>query len=203
MTYEQVKNATLKLLNQYTVAGHEVGSSYNNQIDYLKRIPDLVNDAVMEIATTVRKIPALLDLAALDKEDLGHEVRFTLPADFYQFVGGGFAKTTEGRLLHTNVYATQGRRFLILPKDEANDYSITYYRYPALISEEPAGDEEIDNDPDTHFAIPYYVAAHLAIHDESFLYSSFYNKYEDKLAKLAGVVHTEAHTVGDAYNFFS
>ena len=57
MTYEQVKNQTLKLLNQYSVAGNKVEGSYNNQADYLKRIPELVNDAMVEIATTARKIP--------------------------------------------------------------------------------------------------------------------------------------------------
>ena len=202
MTFEQVRTATMKLLNQFSVAGDEIDGSYNNQADYLKRVPELVNDAMMEIATTARKIPAVLELKRLYQEDLGHEVRYTLPDDFYQFVSGSVVKTTDGRMLHTNVYSTQGKRHLILPKGEAKDYTITYYRYPKLLGEPIDKDAELDNEPETHHAIPYYVAAYLVMQDDAFQYASFYNKYEDKLAKMGPGVHAEVRIVDDAYAFF-
>jgi hypothetical protein len=62
MTYQECKNQVLKLLNQYTIAGSAVADGYNNQADYIRRIPSLINDAMMEISTTVRKLEALCDL---------------------------------------------------------------------------------------------------------------------------------------------
>ena len=65
MVYRELKNQVLKLLNQYTMAGAAVSDLYNNQMDYINRIPGLANDAMMEIATTVRKIPATMELRLL------------------------------------------------------------------------------------------------------------------------------------------
>lgn len=202
MTYGQVRDQILKLLNQYTVAGVPVAGSYNNQQDYLNRIPSLVNDAVMEIATTARKIPTLLKLNDLFSEDLGTQVRFVLPDDFYQFISGETAVTREGVTLHTNQYSIQGRKCLLVPKDEVGDYTVGYYRYPTLLPESPDEKLELDNEPETHFAVPFYVAAQLVIHDDSFLYASFYNKYEDKLAKMGPGITAEVGIVQDAYSFF-
>lgn len=58
MTLKECKDATLKLINQYSIAGGVVALSYNNQADYIARIVPLINDAQMEIAKTVRRIPA-------------------------------------------------------------------------------------------------------------------------------------------------
>lgn len=202
MNYGQVKDQVLKLLNQYTVAGSKVASSYNNQQDYIERIPMLVNDAVMEIATTARKIPALFNLGNLESVDLGAQVRYQLPDDFYQFVSGSVVTTKEGAVLHTNQFGMQGRKHLIIPKDEAGDYTVEYYRYPVLLSDEPDVSEELDNEPETHFAVPFYVAAFLVSHDDPFLCSLFSNKYADKLAKMGAGVTAEVRTTSDVYQFF-
>ena len=204
MTYEQVKNATLKLLNQYTRAGSLVESSYNNQQDYLSRIPTLVNDAMMEISTTAKKIPATLNLGSLGGRRLGEngDVLYELPDDFYQLISGSIVTTREGKILHTNQYTLQGRKYLAVPEDEAGSYTVGYYRYPELLSESPMAEDELDNDPETHFAIPYYVAAMLVIHDDGFLYASFYNKYEDKLAKMGPGLTAEVSPTQDVYSFF-
>lgn len=204
MTYGQVRDQILKLLNQYTRAGTPVESSYNNQQDYLNRIPSLVNDAVMEIATTARKIPTLLNLSDLPREELGEkgDVRYELPDDFYQLVSGSVVTTQEGKVLHTNQYSIQSRKYLLVPKEEAGNYTIVYYRYPALLPDDPGDMDVLDNEPETHFAVPFYVAAQLVIHDDAFLYASFYNKYEDKLAKMGPGVTAEVDAVNDVYSFF-
>lgn len=205
MTFEQVQNQVLKLLNQYSVAGTLVAPAYNNQQDYLNRVASLANDAVMEIATTARKISATLDLSTLESEDAGDWVRYELPEDFYQFKTGDTLLTTDdGRLLHTNLYTISGKKCLLVPKreiEEGSSYTITYYRYPKLLSEKPAPTDELDNAPETHYAVPFYVAAFLVIHDDNFLFASFYNKFEDKLAKMSAGLSVEAHSVDDVYNF--
>lgn len=202
MNYGQVKDQVLKLLNQYTIAGSKVASSYNNQQDYVERIPTLVNDAMMEIATTARKIPAVLSLNSLDREDLGDHVRYHLPDDFYQFVSGSVVTTKEGRVLHTNCFGIQGRKILLIPSSEAGDLCVEYYRYPNLLPDVPDDDEQLDNEPETHFAIPFYVAAYLVSHDDLTLCALFNNTYEAKLAKMSAGVTAEVRTVDDVYQFF-
>lgn len=223
MTYGQVKNQVLQLLNQYSVAGTMVASSYNNQQDYLNRIPALVNDATLEIATTARKIPAVLtlrvpeppdpeagetedeDVPAVACEEFGDRYRFELPEDFYQFkTGDTFVTTEDGHVMHTNRYQIEGRKYLLIPKkdfEKGRVYTITYYRYPKLLADTPEAEDELDNVPETHYAIPYYVAAFLVIHDDNFQFSAFYNKYEDKLQKMGPGASAEAHAVGDVYGF--
>ena len=202
MTYGQVRDQVLKLLNQYSVAGTLVPSSYNNQQDYLNRIPELVNDAMVEIATTARKIPALVRLADLEQEDRDNEVWYELPEDFYQLVSGSIVTTREGRTIHTNVYSLQGKSYLLIPKKEVGNHSLVYYRYPTQLSGQPSEGELLDNEPETHFAIPFYVASFLVAQDDSFLCSLFYNKYEDKLAKMGLGVTAEIRSVEDVYGFF-
>lgn len=202
MNFGQVRDQTLKLLNQYTRAGSPVEGSYNNQQDYLERIPGLVNDAMMEIATTARKIPMVVRLESLLHEESGDEVRYELPGNFYQLISGSVVKTREGKTLHTNLYAIEGKKYLVIPKEERGDYTITCYRYPNLLGENPEDTDELDNEPETHYAIPFYVAAYLVDHDDSFLCALFNNKYEDKLAKMGPGVTAEVRSVGDAYGFF-
>ena len=203
MNYGQVRDATLKLLNQYTVAGERVAESYNNQDDYIKRIPTLVNDAMMEIATTTRKILSTLNLGELPQEEVNkHQVSYILPEDFYQLVSGSVVTSEEGHILHTNQYTVLGRKCLIVPKKEAGNYTISYYRYPTLLDEDPADTDALDNEPETHYAIPFYVAAYLVDHDDMSLAALFNNKYEDKLSKLSAGVYAETHPTKDVYNFF-
>ena len=202
MNYGQVRDQVLKLLNQYTMAGASVPGSYNNQQDYLNRIPQLVNDAMMEIATTARKIPATLRLADLTSWEEGEQVRYQLPHDFYQLVSGSVVRTHEGRTLHTNRYCLQGKEYLLVPKQEAGEYSFTYYRYPHLLGESPQDSQELDNTPETHYAVPYFVAAFLVAGDDSFLCALFQNKYADKLGKMGPGVTAEVASVADAYHFF-
>lgn len=202
MNYGQVRDQVLKLLNQYTRAGTPVEGSYNNQQDYLERIPGLVNDAMMEIATTARKIPMLVRLESLLHEETEREVRYELPENFYQMESGSVTVTHEGKTLHTNQYAIHGKKYLVIPKKEAGDHTIICCRYPNLLGEKPAETDELDNQPETHYAVPFYVAAYLVIHDDPFLYATFYNKYEDKLAKMGPGVTAEVRPTADAYGFF-
>lgn len=202
MNYGQVRDQVLKLLNQYTRAGAQVEPSYNNQQDYLNRIPALVNDAMMEIATTARKIPATISLDALPSQVLGEEVRYQLPESFWQFLSGSVVTTREGRTLHTNCFTLQGRRYLLLPREEAGSCTITCYRYPELLPDKPSDTHQLDNAPETHYAIPFYVASYLVAGEDNFLCALFYNKYEDKLSKMNQGLTAQVRPVADRYRFF-
>lgn len=210
MTFAQLHDYVLKLINQYSVAGVNVAPSYNNQQDYLNRIAALANDAMTEIATTARKIPVVLDLSTLVPEDTGKAYKYTLPDDFYMFKGGDTVVTTEeGFVLHTNRYTLLGKHYLLVPKreieKEKHSYTVTYYRYPRLIDPSlglaSLNATELDNEPETHYAVAYYVASFLVPDDNAFLCSLLYNKYEDKLAKMSPGISAEAHSTVDAYSF--
>ena len=202
MNYGQVRDQVLKLLNQYTVAGVPVAESYNNQQDYLNRIPALVNDAMTEIATTVRKIPATLELDLLEPEIRGDQLRYELPENFFQFISGSVVKNRDGQVLHTNTYLMRGKKYLLLPAGEGEHAALDYYRYPMLLGDRPGDDEELDNAPETHFAVPFYAAAFLVDHDDPYLCSLFYNKYEDKLNGMREGLSAEIRPVRDRYQFF-
>lgn len=202
MTYGQVKKQVLKLLNQYSVAGQPVANSYNNQQDYINRIPGLVNDAMVEIATTARKILVTVPLSELPVEEREGEVLYELPSDFYQLVSGGTLLTREGKTFHTNLYSIRGRKYLAVPKKETGLYSVDYYRYPQLLPDNPSDSQELDNEPETHFAVAFYAAAYLVDHDDLSLCALFNNAYEDKLAKMGAGVSAEIRPVDDVYGFF-
>lgn len=207
MKYKDVKDQVLKLLNQYTIAGTGVEDTYNNQKDYILRIPSLVNDAMMEIATTQRRIPVTVSLDELEFQgETEHELWFAMPKDFYQFKSGDVFRTRHGITMHTKYFQEIGRYILVVPKKAVpcdGAFILTYYRYPKLLDEsEPSDTEELDNTPDTHRAIPYYVAGMLAMHDDPFLASTLMNGYEDKLAKMAPPVTAEVHPVQDSYDFY-
>ena len=45
MTYGELKRRVLQYIFSYTIAGDEIQLSYNNQADYVKLIPGLLNAA--------------------------------------------------------------------------------------------------------------------------------------------------------------
>jgi hypothetical protein len=59
MNYKWARDYTLELINQYSIAGAVTPESYNNQADYLARIPKMLNDAQIYVATTAGKIRAV------------------------------------------------------------------------------------------------------------------------------------------------
>lgn len=203
MTYGELRNYVLQLLNQYSVAGTTVPATYNNQADYLARIPGLANDAITEIATTVRKIPVLVSLNTLWSEQVGDMTRFMMPEDFFQLQSGSVVRTIKGRYLHTNLYTLQGRVFLLVPTEELKegDFDIVYYRQPQLLSAAPNDDDELDNVPETHVAVALYVAGQLAAFEDAYLSTKYINQYADRLSGMQPPITAEAHSADDVYGF--
>jgi hypothetical protein len=207
MTYQECKNQVLKLLNQYTIAGSSVATTYNNQDDYIKRIPSLINDAMMELSTTVRKIETVYALTAeVATDSTDREYRFVMPSDFYQFKSGDSFITWRDKGRHNQAYWYRGKNYVVLPKWIVDNCApvVTYYRYPTLLPEEDASitpGTPLDNALEVHRAIPYYVAGMLAAHDDAFLASTLMNGYEDKLAKMEPQLTTDVAPVSDVYQF--
>lgn len=130
MTYKQIRDDTLRLLGRYSTAGAVIDESYNNQADYLDRIPSLVDDAQMLIATTVRPIPELYPLQLwLGKKQDGW-LHFQLPEDFYRLSGRGLAVVRDGEFSRSHEFHLLGGTGLLVPEGLFGTVTLEYFRYP-------------------------------------------------------------------------
>lgn len=203
MNYGQVKLASLRLINSATIAGTEIALTYNNQADYVQAIPLLVDDAQMYIATTVKPIAELVALDELPRSDAGSFWVYTLPDNCWQIMHGGLIRSFKNDLDRQAInrfhdYRLYGKDRLFVPK-RVEHLALEYYRYPQSVGSEPDDSVELDNTPDTHAAIPYYVAAHLVMYDDSFRYASLYNEFETRLGRLGAPMRTETELMDDVY----
>ena len=78
---------------------------------------------------------------------------------------------------------------------------VEYYRYPEALPAAPEDSAELDNTPEVHSIIPYYVAAHLVMYDDAFRYASLWNEFETRLGRLTEPVFTESEPIQDVYGF--
>lgn len=199
MNYGDFKTRVLMLLNQHTIAGNEIALSYNNQDDYVLRIPNLLNAALRYLATTTRPIYAEypLDWDKAEKKD-GFYI-FTMPDDFWQLVGRGIPVIRSGRFVMYHKYRWYGRKKLVIPAADRGDMTVQYYRYPVEVPAVPANDFALDGEPDALEAAAYYVAANLAMHDNAFLYSALYNEFESRRQQMTERPQAEYEDMEDVY----
>ena len=213
MNYGQLKKHVMQLIFSESIAGEEIPYTYNNQADYLKMIPQLTNDAMMLIATTVKKIPELVKLTDLQTEDFGAFTMYTLPKNFWRLNNGGLIWQRPDPWDYPNNYTYQryhgyklyARDRLMIPKNVKNldGMIVEYYRYPETLGDDPDDLTELDNVPETHNAIPYYVAGTLVMYDDPFRYSALMNEFESRLSRITEPVTTEYAPVDDVYYGFN
>jgi hypothetical protein len=209
MTYGEIRDASLMLIGQYTIAGTEYLPSYNNQQDYLLKIPFLVNDCLIYIATSVRRLPSHVVLNPEDGEDYGNWRRYVLPDDLLEIRSGGlFIPDADKRCGESSIftrYKVQDPDHILIPKYVEKPLILDYFRKPTTLPITgglPADDTVIDAPIDVCMAVPYYVAAHLVQEDDPFRYSSLYNEFENKMARMTPAPYTEIQEVYDVYGGF-
>ncbi len=206
MTYGEIRDASLMLIGQYTIAGSIYQSSYNNQQDYLNKIPFLVNDCLIYVATSVRRLPSHVILDPADGEDYGNWRRYVLPDDLLEIRSGGLmvpdADRRRGESSIWTRYKIQDPDHILIPKFVDKPLILDYFRRPQMLpitGGQVPDDTVIDAPIDVCMAIPYYVAAHLVHEDDAFRYSSLYNEFENKMARMTPAPYTEIQEVFDAY----
>ena len=203
MTYGEMKNFTLQLINQYSIAGAEIPSSYNNQADYVARIPALLNAALTYISTSNRFIPAQLILDKCEGEKFGAYRRYVLPENYWQMRGSGLVDLSNhgnGRWFGYHIMAPD---YILVEDDAPGILMMEYFRKPALVPvKNPDDNMMLDCDPETQQAAAYYVAAHLVLYDDSFMYASLHNEFENMMDRMsARPSDVEVHPVEDVYGF--
>lgn len=203
MTYGEVRDRSLKLVNQYSIAGETIQRSYNNQADYLLRIPPLVNDAQLLIASGPRPIRESKELNRCNAHEYGDMLEFTLPQDLMEIVPGGVLVLDGERAYYESGYVRPDDKRILVPKSIPGVLRLEYFRRPRPLPVDPTDNVELDNNPLTHMAIPYYAAAHLVLQEDAFAYASLYNEWQSQLSGMyqrpqphRGVVY---NVYGDVY----
>ena len=224
MNYGEVRDRSLQLMRQYSLAGDPIERDYNNQADYLKAIPGLVDEAMMEIAN-IRYIDEYKELRLDPTIDRLGMPTYLLPDDLMDIMPGGFLVVEPGAETpsYDTGWAQPDERHIIFPKRGKHFRGrvfLQYYRRPHSIMDcmkdgcplyggectaeapsdvEPPDCAPLDNDPSTHTAIPYYVAAHLLLGEDSFGYASLYNEWVAKLGRMQKAPQPHRHIISDVY----
>ena len=200
MTYGRLKDKVLQLMNQYSVAGSQVALSYNNQADYVTRIPGLLNDAMTKITTGVRPLRKVVPLDSLPVTDMGAYLLYTLPEDCWQLVSGGLIRYVGNTLQRYHRYHNIGANQIAVPERLTGNVMVEYFRYYIPLSDKPLDTDTMDGPVEAQVAATYYAAAYLMQFDDPYGYQSCYNEYEDRLATLLERPQTEMTLVEDVYS---
>lgn len=197
MLYQEIKRRVLEHLNRYSIAGEVVSPAYNGQSDDLQRIPNLINDAVMGIRTTVQPITAHFYPQSEEKEH--GLMKCPLPTDFRMLKGSGVWHAEKGDSLNP----FRGKmllddKHLYLPEGE---YMVEYYRYPELLPEDPGDEYEYGESREVLLAAACYAAANLAMLDDEFVYSALMQEYERRLLRMTTPPWDTVKSVTDVYGF--
>ncbi len=206
MNYGQLKTMALQLIFSESIAGAPIPESYNNQADYVRAIPALANDGMMAIATAARRIPALVPLASLSRQSFGGESLYVLPDDCWQLMNGGLIwRRPDGlggdSLERYHGYRLYAGKYLLVPDETPNREGmlVEYFRYPRQLPERPTDEAALDNSPETHGPLAWYVAAQLVLYDDPVRSATLRAGFETRLARLREPVTVEYAPVDDVY----
>ena len=191
MTYGELKDFVLQLLNRYSVAGEKVADSYNDQADIKARIPALVRDGLLYLATSCSRLREIAPLTSPRK--MGDGLLYQLPDDCYQIIGGLLQK--DGTRLTD--YRLVGSRQIMVT--QPGHFWVEYFRYPAVVCKNPDDDDFLDCPPEAQTALAYYVASHLAMEDNNYLHGVLYNEFEMKVLRLQEGTMAQCGVVEDVY----
>ena len=200
MTYGELKKRVLQLIFSYSVAGSEIPATYNNQADYLAMIPGLVNNGQIDIATSVKRLPAQAALSDLERETINGRVLYKLPADCWMPFTGGLLYERSRRYERFFGYRFIGRE-IELSCCAPPGLILEYWRYPILIDAVTPDSMELDNTPDVHECLVFYVAAHLLAYDDPYRYTVFKNMYEERMSRLREPLWLEPGHIRNLYSW--
>ena len=203
MNYGQMRDYILQLINRYSVAGAKYAPSYNNQQDYIIKIPGLINDGLIYIASSIRKLPSHKICRPDEGEVYGSYIRYEYPEDCLEIASGGLflPNAGAGAARYLTDYIIQEPNSILIPARINDEAILEYYRLPKLLGINPSEDQKIDAAADVQLAICYYVAAHLIQFDDSYIYTSLYNEFESRAERLIQAPTTEIRRTHDVYAF--
>jgi hypothetical protein len=211
MKYCEFRDYVLQLLNMYTARGSEFTERYNDQADFLARIPGLYNAAMLEIASVASPLVGVMQPDEEQVEDRGTYVAVKVPDDFMSMSGDGIPVLgRDGRMMRIKAYYMAGADTVMIRKDLYRHGTLEYYRTPLRlnIDYQAVEDEEVlDGTLEMQTAAAYYVAGMLMMQEDAFVYAALRNEYDDKLSQMkkrlrAEVFFVEDIITSDCYNVY-
>ena len=201
MTLGECKRRILEMVFSYSIAGTQIPASYNNQADYEGMIPGLINQAEIDIATTAKRIYEVVPVSDLEQVEINGKIRYKLPADCWIPLASGLLLDAPGRrpMRYGSVRMLGGKYIELGARAPVEYLSFEYWRYPERVSDETSDDVELDNSPDVHECIVFYVAAHLLAYDDAYRYTAFMNEYEKQKARLREPIWLEVEPIHNLY----
>jgi hypothetical protein len=200
MTYGELKKRVLQLIFSYSVAGSEIPASYNNQTDYLAMIPGMVNNGQMDIATSVKRLPAQAALENLETVEENWRTLYKLPSDCWMPFTGGLLYERNRQYERYFGYRFIGNA-IELKRNSPCGLVLEYWKYPEMIDADTPDSTELDNTPDVHECLVFYVAAHLLAYDDPYRYAIFKNMYEERMSRLREPVWLEPQHIWNLYSW--
>lgn len=203
MTYGQLKARVLQLIFSDTLAGDKIPPSYNNQADYIKQIPGLLN-SVQTYIYQIKHFEDCIKLADLTKEVIDDKTDlYILPDDFLSMKAGlvilGADFGTADRFWH---YKLIGGDKLMVPHgvDDKLHLILEYNKRGSPCPDNPPDEYVLKNTDEVNEMIPFYIAAHCVLYDDAFRYAALKNEFEDRLTRLQpNPVYIEMSEVRDYY----
>ena len=196
--YKDIRRRVLELMNQYSVAGERISPAYNNQSDYISRIPGLINDALFRILTEARPHVGTCSYPGGDGTRHGNMRRHTLPRGCRGIKTGGVYRSDDNGFKPCGDYRLVGENLILFPDDGA-EYIVEYYRKPERLTDDPSDEYEIDEDAEVLAAACYYAAAMLTVDKNEYQYAALYNEFLRRMEGMTTPPTAEISTVADVY----
>lgn len=201
MKYNEFRSFVLQLLNMYSARGSEFTERYNDQSDYLLRIPGLYNAAMLELATEASPLVGVMEKSDADIDRQNGFVEMTVPEDFLSMTGDGIPMVDrDGRMTRVKGYYMVGADKVLIRKDLYQNGILEYHRAPKRLNmDASAVDEEttLDGTREMQTAAAYYVAGMLVMQEDAFSYAALRNEYDDKLTQMKRRLRMEHFHVVD------
>ncbi|MDO5445805.1 MAG: hypothetical protein Q4F31_09335 [Eubacteriales bacterium] len=196
MLFGELKNRVLQLAFNYSLAGTPIPSTYNNQADYLAMIPGLVNEAQMDIAISHKRIAASKALSDMTSTLSGGFDKYSWPSDCWQPFSNGLLDPLT--LMRFPAVRYMPDCFYV-PSGTPGTYLFEYWRYPEAVSSATADATELDNTPDVHECLPYYVACGLLLYDDAYRAQEMRNEFLLRISKLREPLWLEPQPIINRY----
>lgn len=210
MDYAQIKRIVLELINQYSIGGSQISPAYNNQSDYIHRIPNLINQAFSDIHRVVpRRMEFRISPRSGEPLDPGsHWGLWTMPSDCRTMVSGGvtmldgdgtpvpfplFRMLNGGRSIAMPVLRAEYDKCSFLVEYEAEPEQLPVDPGNAAV---PADTYELTEDTDTIQTACVYAAAMLLMLEDEYAYDALHAEYQRRLAAMRPPVTAEYVDVG-------
>jgi len=145
-TLKECKDMVLSLIDEYSVDGQLIGEADN--MDYLNRIPMLVNILQMEWCRLVR-MPTSYTITHGEVEAL-----YTMPSDFMEI-----DKIVKENCEGIYVLNWPDRKTLKLSATESGTYTIHYFKYPTKLTSTSPNTTELDICDEAANISPFKIAA--------------------------------------------